>query len=150
MKVVIDGKDFAAWWDYDERKKGIVWCHIVEFRSEGKFTPIASAQSICSVKDTFNRAAGRKVALTKALKNGPVWFGKDVRKLFWDAYAEMTNASWSSVNLAKNAKDGLMNLSKQELIDIVRRLNAPIFDPGIFAHLREKHDRTGDQEDVSK
>jgi len=119
MNVTIDDKNFGVWWDYDARENGIVWCHIVRFDSDGTFTPIASRQSVCSIKDTFNNEIGRKIAFTKALKHG---FGKPERKLFWDAYAEMTHASWSQINLYRNAKDGLMNLSKRQLIDAVREL----------------------------
>ena len=38
----------------------------------------------CSAEDQFNKETGRKIALTRALKNAG--FDKPARSLFWEAY----------------------------------------------------------------
>lgn len=42
----------------------------------------AEGRAICSALDQFNKAVGRKVALTRALKP----FDKEIRTRFWKAY----------------------------------------------------------------
>src|SRR5688572_25523355 len=46
--------------------------------------PIAEGKALCSVKDVFKKEVGRKVALTRLLKDWGV--GKDARAKVWKAY----------------------------------------------------------------
>lgn len=49
---------------------------------------LMTAEAICAPQDQFNKAIGRKVALTKALKNlGPA-ITKDERREIWDDFLE--------------------------------------------------------------
>ena len=53
------------------------------------------AWSDLSIHDHFNREIGRKVSLTKALKQAfPYPADKENRKLFWQAYYEARGGKW--------------------------------------------------------
>lgn len=64
------------------------WCHgttncIINDLQDDNNSRIGTA--ICSRQDQFNRAVGRKVALTRALKP----FDKETRTRFWKRYFEV-------------------------------------------------------------
>lgn len=57
----------------------VVDCEIYE---DGELVALGTAQ--CSKQDQFVKAVGRKIALTRALKDG--MFNKEYRTLIWNKY----------------------------------------------------------------
>lgn len=99
MKVIIEGTPYKVYWRHTppnekpvgnkvELKKGTPFVKfygetqcIIEELETGK--PKSIRFAYCSKNDQFNKSKGRIVSLTKAIKHLP----KDVRKQFWDCYA---------------------------------------------------------------
>jgi hypothetical protein len=55
----------------------------IDDNGDKKWTRVHIDTAYCSPKDQFDRAVGRKVALTKVLRNIPL---AHRRKEYWDAY----------------------------------------------------------------
>jgi hypothetical protein len=71
------------------RQLGITTCAI--YNTEHDL--IACEQAHCSIKDSFVRNTGRKVALTRALMSVQQ-FTKDDRSAFWSAYFKARNGKF--------------------------------------------------------
>lgn len=54
---------------------------------------LTEGKAYCGVKDQFCRNCGRKVAMHRALCSIDN-FSKDVRRIFWEAYAQMRGGSF--------------------------------------------------------
>ena len=98
MKVTIAGKELKIYWRYShkrdywnvktaEPKKHITTiCYITDIHNVLWSTGVA----FCSPQDTFKRAIGNKIALTRALKNfewsWSIGLAKHERTSIWKAY----------------------------------------------------------------
>ena len=56
----------------------------------GGFREISHGHSECYVGDQFNKAIGRKIALTRAMQNPFLGFSKATRTKIWKRYFELT------------------------------------------------------------
>lgn len=63
--------------------RGVTACFI---QNKDNFEILAEKTSFCSVNDKFEKEAGRKVSLTKALKGFP----KEFRTRVWEQYRKIT------------------------------------------------------------
>ncbi len=54
-------------------------CYIIQI---GEYMPRALGTAVCSINDIFNREIGRKIALTRALKN----LNREERTIIWKTY----------------------------------------------------------------
>jgi hypothetical protein len=64
----------------------VTLCRIVEV---GTNKELAIARAACSAQDNFNRAVGRKIALTRAITTAGL--GEHTRRALWNAYWRMCN-----------------------------------------------------------
>ena len=92
MRVTIDGQEYRVAWSYYHPSPeasvgvGIVHCNIG--CDDGPLSLYGYA--VCSRRDRFNRKIGRKVALTRAIKDKP----RDFRSQVWAAYLAMQHGRW--------------------------------------------------------
>ena len=95
MKVNYSGKLYIVHWEHERigcytqygekylaTKGGTTHCDIQE-SCKPLATKVAEGSCECSEKDTYCKATGRKVALTRALAGCT---NKDFRKAVWEAY----------------------------------------------------------------
>ena len=94
MRVQIDDKNFEILFrhvrieDKPENAPPIqafTECEIVKLNGESKMR-WSTGYAICSVKDQFRRATGRKIALTRAV----ACFRRDQRTQIWNEYWKKT------------------------------------------------------------
>ncbi len=85
MRFTIDGLEYKVSWGYATRG-GTVHCAIRN--DDGP--PVLYGWAICSERDRFTRKIGRKVALTRAIKDMP----RDFRSQVWAAYLNMQHGRW--------------------------------------------------------
>jgi len=98
MKVVYDDKLYIVTWKHKraitstrqfgeiviETKGGSTECFIYKgTKKENLRSWVSGAQAECSNKDTYSKAIGRKISLTKALTWCP---NKEFRRSVWEAY----------------------------------------------------------------
>lgn len=62
------------------------------FKEDGEL--VSTAKSMCNPVDNFNKDIGRKISLTRAIKEFP----KEVRKLIWDSYLNRNKTNLELVN----------------------------------------------------
>lgn len=81
-------KDIASVPNTEQRNRGLLptkgatTCTISKVLSDTESEVLMSATCYCSKKDIFDRAKGRKLALTRALGKMP----REIRKLVWKQY----------------------------------------------------------------
>jgi len=79
MKVLIDNKLYAIKWNHGLVKKGMTThCYLRD--NDGKMVSLGIAK--CGKKDNFCKETGRKISLTRAIKEFP----KEIRRDFWKCY----------------------------------------------------------------
>ncbi len=86
MKFGQDGIEYRIVFSHEQcpdgpRIKSVTTCRIV-VKVNGTIQLWSSGYAYCSVKDVFSKETGRKVALTRALKE----FDKEFRTRAWKAY----------------------------------------------------------------
>ena len=70
----------------DSGKRATI-CHIYkDINGEWAKDPLAVGQTVCSKKDNFSKAVGRKKALERALLENKKLFSRRVREIIWEAY----------------------------------------------------------------
>lgn len=88
-RVLNKRKDGTIRKSYNGTNRINTLCHISivdknKIKSE-RYTELFLGKAYQNSKDIFNKAIGRKIALTKAIKDN---FNKDERTVFWDFYKE--------------------------------------------------------------
>ena len=95
MRFTIGGQEYKVEWRYHNDKeaveegvcRGVVHCDIIDPQTGGTLLYGGAA---CSWQDRFTRKIGRKVALTRAIKDMP----RDFRSQVWAAYLQMQHGTW--------------------------------------------------------
>ena len=83
MKVATNHGIYIVKWKHenqDENGERKTHCFV---RLADQKESVATGHAICSPEDNFNKQIGRKLSLSRALRN---WFTRDDRMYFWKEY----------------------------------------------------------------
>ena len=98
MKIQFDNSEWKIFWKYRQESgnnNGTTHCIIID--TQFPDVELLEGKSDCSPRDIFCKSTGRKVSLSKAIKNLP----KQQRRAIWNAYDEQ-------IGLVKKPKRSLV------------------------------------------
>ena len=87
MRITVNDKEYhIRFYHHIEGEKKTTACHVLVNLLIYGFVDIGIGVAVCSHKDNFSRAVGRKIALSRAIRN--CFPDKVVRKTVWRAVWE--------------------------------------------------------------
>jgi len=79
---------------------------------------VAQGKALCGPKDKFERYHGRRIALTKMLKDNPIFLNKENRTIIWNEYNKLSPIRYTKIVYGKKSFQTFNERTSSETISV--------------------------------